>query len=517
MTDPMRRFALCAWCALAAGGTALPAGSGRLQEQDGDGRGGKAASRFDGVRAFIQKRLAAEQVPSVSVAVAEKGRIVWEEGFGWADRERRLPATENTLYSLASITKPITATALMVLNQRGKLDLDRPINDYLGPAKLKAWVGSAEEATVRRIANHTAGLPLHFQFFFADESDRPPAMEETIRRYGNLVTRPGEIFQYSNLGYGILGDLIARRSGRTYAEFLKREVFQPLGMKHTCVDVDPALKRYTAVRYGTDGRPLPFYTFDHPGASAVFASAHDLVRFGLFHVKAHLPNQKRILSDASLDRMQRPASAAPVDQTYGIGWFLGKTRTGQTSVAHGGGMDGASTRLYLVPEDKVVIAVLANTDTELPGDIFREIMPVLYGEGARDKVGVQPPVLAAPPVQHRPVPDLVGRWSGHIHTYQGDVLLRIEITLQGDVHAKVGDGSETIVQDLRLDSHGLAGRMSGSVGTPDAARLLYDLRLNLRLRRGGVLNGSVTARSLPSKRLGNALSYWTQLERHAGK
>ncbi len=121
------------------------------------------------------------------MAVAHEGEIIWEEGFGWADRENRTPASEHTLYSLASISKPITATGLMLLVERGKVDLDKPIDDYLGEAKLRARVGDASEATVRRVANHTSGLPLHYQFFYEDEVvPAPPA-----RRNDPAVCQPG--------------------------------------------------------------------------------------------------------------------------------------------------------------------------------------------------------------------------------------------------------------------------------------------------------------------------------------
>src|SRR2546427_8602320 len=125
---------------------------------------------FGAVRDLIRARLVEQIIPSLAVAVARDGEILWEEGFGWADREHRVPATEHTMYSLASISKPITATGLMVLKEQGKLDLDRPINDYLGAAKLNAWIGDAADATVRRVANHTSGLPLHWHFFYEDET-----------------------------------------------------------------------------------------------------------------------------------------------------------------------------------------------------------------------------------------------------------------------------------------------------------------------------------------------------------
>src|SRR5262245_61386329 len=265
-----------------------------------------AADRFDHVRDFIRKGLAETGMPSIAVAVAKGRTILWEEGFGWADREKRVAATQHTMYSLASISKPFTATGLMVLAQQGRLDLDRPLNDYLGNAKVRARVGNAAEATVRRVANHSSGLPLHVQFFYHDTARRPPSMDETILRYGNLVTAPGERFQYSNLGFGILDYVIERVSGKAYADFMREEVFLPLGLTHTSVNVGPGLDSFASARYGRDGLPVPFYDFDHTGASALWSSAHDLARFGMFHLKQHLPDQKAILSDESIDAMQKP-------------------------------------------------------------------------------------------------------------------------------------------------------------------------------------------------------------------
>ena len=146
--------------------------------------------QFENTRARIKKALVEQNIPSIAVAVAQNGKVIWEEGFGCADRENGVPANEHTLYSLASISKPITATGLMVLKERKKIDLDKPINDYLGESKLRARVGDAAGATVRRVANHTSGLPLHYQFFYADESFHPPGRDETIRSFGYLSTAP---------------------------------------------------------------------------------------------------------------------------------------------------------------------------------------------------------------------------------------------------------------------------------------------------------------------------------------
>lgn len=127
-------------------------------------------------------------------------------------------ATAHTPYSLASVTKAITGTAVTVLASRGRLDLDRPINAYLGRAKVRSRLWDADDATVRRIANHTAGLTTYARDC---ETARDCAIDETIRRYAIVVRPSGAGFDYSNLGYAILGDVVARVSGRTYVDLLR--------------------------------------------------------------------------------------------------------------------------------------------------------------------------------------------------------------------------------------------------------------------------------------------------------
>src|SRR5207247_1117538 len=159
----------------------------------------------------------------------------------------------NTIYPLASISKPITATGLMVLVERGQVDLDLPINTYLGPAKLTGLAGDARGATVRRVLSHTAGLPLHSQFFYSDRGYAPPDMAETIRRYGKLVFPPGQVVEYSNLGYGIIGNVIEPVSGKSYAEVMRQEVCVSLGFTRTSVDRPIELENFGAERWNAGG------------------------------------------------------------------------------------------------------------------------------------------------------------------------------------------------------------------------------------------------------------------------
>jgi CubicO group peptidase (beta-lactamase class C family) len=471
---------------------------------------------FANVRQSIQSQLVETGVPSLAVAVAQNGEIVWETAFGWANREQQVAATPHTLYSLASISKPITATGLMVLVERGLIDLDRPINDYLGNAKLKAWSGDAKDATVRRVANHTSGLPLHYHFFYEDEPYVRPPMDETIRRYGNLVTPPGETYQYANLGYGLLDYVISRVSGIGYADFMRQEVFIPLNMPHASVDVGPGLEEQQAIRYTPDGRSIPFYDFDHPGASAVYCSAHDLVRFGMFHLHAHLPDQKTVLSDTAIEEMQRPTFQSGLGSGYGIGWRVYSDGNGNRIVSHTGGMGGVNTILALLPAQRAAIAALANTQTELHVHALEEILAAFPPEYARimaDRDAEQKRLAEeASRSNYEPLAELLGVWRGKVHTYAGEIAFTLHFQTDGDIHVRLGEGLWTLLNYARFEDNTLTGRTHGDIGTDDAGKRPYHIHVKLRLR-GKVLNGAVTAISLPGKRDGNALSHWAELRK----
>jgi CubicO group peptidase (beta-lactamase class C family) len=466
------------------------------------------AAAFDRVREFIKKQLSERHLPSIAVAVARDGQIIWEEAFGWADAEKRIPATPNTMYSLASISKPFTATGLMILKERGRIELDHPINEYLGEAKIAVRVGNPADATVRRVANHTAGLPLHYQFFLEDEPYRAPSRDETIRRYGNCVTAPGERYQYSNLGYGILDHVITRVSGRSYADFMREEVFLPLGLTHTSVNIGPGLEKHQAVRY-RDGSPIPFYDYDPAGAGAVYASAHDLVRFGMFHLKAHLSDQKPILKDETIDEMQKATAEEGDNNGYGIGWEMNEGVDGRRSIWHGGGMPGVTTFLQLIPTEKIAIVVLCNAVSNLPDEVRGQIVEVV-APGVKRKPGVR---NQAPPAQDfKPASELLGAWQGKVHTYKGELSFRLLFQPDGDVHLQLGSQLKTLLNRTQFRDGYLSGSFTGDIGTEDANRTRYTLALSLKLR-GDVLNGAMIAQSLLSSRVPLALTHWVELKK----
>jgi CubicO group peptidase (beta-lactamase class C family) len=365
--------------------------------------------RLDGVRAYIHEVIRDEGIASVAVSVARNGEFLWEEGFGWADRERRVRATPHTPYSLASISKPITATAIMILAERGELDIERPANAYLSPTgQVRSFEGSADAVTVRRLLSHTSGLPLHYQFFYEDGGYDAPPSDVSIQRYGVAVHPPGARYAYSNIGYGVLDRMVETVSGRSFGEFLQSEVFAPLGMHRSSLDIRPGLEEYAAARYHSDQSRVPFYAFDHPGASAVYASAHDLVRFGLFHMGIPLEDQREILSASAREAMQRLETPAGSPRGYGLGWIVAEDHGGYRQIAHSGGMPGVSTQLQLYPDEGLAIAVVTNGTpgraTRIGDEIAAALLPDFeleepgQGPGADEDDPFVPPAELVGPV-----------------------------------------------------------------------------------------------------------------------
>jgi CubicO group peptidase (beta-lactamase class C family) len=446
--------------------------------------------QWSSVRDTIRAYLEQTKAPSVAVAVARGGRVVWEEGFGLANRETNTPATATTMYSLASISKPITATGLMILAERGKVNLDRPANEYLGAGKLTGLAGDASGATVRRVMSHTAGLPLHYQFYYVNQSYPALSNDDAIARYGIMVYPPGLVYEYSNLGYGIIDHIIARVSGSDYADFMRTNVFLPLGLTQTTVGVPPGVAGNVAERYDRGQRPIPFYDFDHRGGSAVYSSAHDLIRFGMFHLKNRLPEQRRILNDTTIDLMQRAVPPA----NYGLGWIVTE-RDGQRIVAHTGGMPGVATVLAMYPAENVAIVVLTNMSADI-GRVYREIERVVlprYAEGRRRaRVADSTAAAARRGVRFTPPAELLGEWKGTLRTWEKTVPIALTFQPDGDVHVKVENGLTNLVNNIQWRDSMFVGRFAGTIPTSDAKRWAHDIVLSLRLLPNG-LNGMAAA------------------------
>jgi CubicO group peptidase (beta-lactamase class C family) len=446
---------------------------------------------FSKVRTSIQERVA--RIPSISVAVARKGEVLWEEGFGWADRENRIPATEHTMYYSASVTKSFTATALMILYERKKLDLDRPVNDYLAGAKLSSPAWNPAEATVRRVVNHTAGLTT---FNGASSLSR----EDMIRRYGVLFWPPGEHFDYSNLGPKVMEEVIAAVSGQSYTEFMRSEVFGPLGITWASVGFDPAMEKYTARSYN------PVTGLRPPSGGGIYCSVHDLLRFGMFHLKTRTPNQKAILSDRSIDTMQNETVAADRGNRYGLAWWIEEDRFGFRSVLAQGGTDTAQAWLRLIPSEGIAVALLCNSGNSSVKSVVDEILSTLlpvYGE----KLAQAAAMPEAPKPVQLPSQAFVGSWKGTIKTFRADIPLAFSIAESGEVQVQLGSQPVTVLDKPKFNEKRLLGTISGKLaieedGVAQANQVEFCLYL-----RDGALKGAAVTRPHPS------LPFWAELKR----
>jgi CubicO group peptidase (beta-lactamase class C family) len=440
-----------------------------------------APATLDSLRTRFRSMMDSAKVPSLAWAVAKGGRIIWEEGLGYADIDQKKPATPSTAYSMASISKPITATGIMKLVELGKLDLDRPANDYLGQGKITGLAGDASGATVRRLLAHTAGLPLHYRFFYEGGSVKRPTMDEAIARYAVVVYPPGKVYNYSNLGYGVLDELIGKASGTSYEEFMRDSIFVPLGLPSASIGTGAGLQN-AAVRYDVSkGKPVAHYDFDHRGASAVYISAHDLVRFGMFHLKDHLKDQKPVLSDQTIDAMKRVQTPGDTTTGYTLGWSISYEQ-GYRVVSHTGGMPGVSTTLKLFPEQDVAIAVLANaggvgTPHRAVFYLAGAVLP-RYDARAQDRPpggpGGGPPSFTLPSA-------LWGEWTGSVRTYDGGKIPMSLLLKPDDVHVKLGTGNQlwTLLNGPSWRNNLLGGRFVGKITSEEAKGFPHDVGISL--------------------------------------
>lgn len=473
------------------------------------------ADQWAPVRAVIREAMEERKVPSVAIAVSRNGTIVWEEGFGLADVERRVPATPGTPYSLASISKPITATALMRLVEEGRIDLDRPIEEYLAGVKLTGLAGATSDATVRRVLSHTAGLPLHYEFFYAGDPYPRRPTDEGIARYGVLVNPPGSAYEYSNLGYGILERAIERVTGRDYADVVEEMVFEPLGMENSEANEGTDMAG-AAVRYDAEGRRIVAYDFDHRGGSAVFSSVRDLIRFGNFHIGRAPRGTPSILSDATRALMQRAHTPDSVPAGYGLGWQVTPDAHGYRRISHSGGMPGVSTILHTYPEAGLVVAVVTNKSDPVAFRAALEAAAVAlprFAEGYRREQAEQAAreKVLGEPARFAPPAELLGRWEGTVRTYEGTVPLALEFQPDGDVHVKLGEQLESLLNFTSYRNGQLTGRFAATVPTPETSRRAHQVLLNVRLRNG-VLAGQASAITLDAP-VYFALSSYVELRR----
>jgi D-alanyl-D-alanine carboxypeptidase len=355
---------------------------------------------IDLLAAWIESQMAYAGQPGLSIAIVHDQEIVWTAGFGRASVERDRPATPDTLYRIASITKLFTSTAILQLRDAGRLQLDDPIVKHLPWFTIGQPYADAPVMTIRHLLTHTAGLPREAGFPYWSDGEFPTIEAVRERLPSQQAALPTETaWKYSNLGLTVAGEIVAAASGRPYAEYVAQHVLEPLGMKRTFVITPPVdhpdLATGYARRLPSGGRaPAP-----HTDGRGITAAANmttcatDLARFAMLQLGPGGTGPTQILKPSTLREMQRPHWVEP---DWAAGWGLGfriVRQQGKTLVGHGGALRGYRTQIQLCPADRVGVIVLTNADDGEPvkytDKAFQWVAPAIVKATA-------PPAAAAP-------------------------------------------------------------------------------------------------------------------------
>jgi CubicO group peptidase (beta-lactamase class C family) len=312
-----------------------------------------APKSYSSSRDELIERVRKGDSPSFAVAVVKDGKIVWEEGIGWADREKGIGAGSDTEYALASISKSITAAGIAIFESKGRIKQDSRISGLLG----KGWMKSKDvgKVTVAQILSHTSGIPHLHHYEYADVPGSVFDRNAAIRKFGFIASEPGTRFLYTNLGYSVLAAVIEKLGGGGFEDVMKRELFGPLGMNGT------TLNKWTgaedaAAGYRRDGKPMGFELRLAPdGGAGFFSTAHDLALYSMFQIGADVPKGMESATITEYLSGYENISAFFYDR----GWGILKT-SDHTFLISDGQMAGASTAIVLVPEEKLAVVVLCN-------------------------------------------------------------------------------------------------------------------------------------------------------------
>jgi CubicO group peptidase (beta-lactamase class C family) len=298
-------------------------------------------------------------LPGLSIAVASADGVAWAQGFGLADIEQHVPARPDTVFRLASISKPITAVAVMQLVERGLISLDDPIQKYV-PSFPRKPQG---EIRLRHLLTHTSGVR-HYRGNEFRMSDSFPTLDRaiTVFRDDPLEFAPGERFHYSTYGYNLLAGVIESATGRSFDDYLRTNVFAAAGMTSATLERPQDIVRGRARHYLRGATPLSFLNAPYVDLSVKWAgggmigTALDVARFDI------ALNQGRLLKPDTLEQMYVSGRLNNGWLTgYGLGWMVGQ-EGGRLLVAHSGGAMGGTTYLLRDPRARLSAAVLTNLD-----------------------------------------------------------------------------------------------------------------------------------------------------------
>jgi D-alanyl-D-alanine carboxypeptidase len=317
------------------------------------------AAHADSIDDYVTAQMEKQHIPGLSLAVIKEGKVVKAKGYGWANVETKTPATTETVYKIASVSKQFIASGIMVLAQDGKLAVDDKVSKYLrGTPEI--W----KEITIRHLLTHTSGIPREAPGF--DPMKVQPDADVIKTSYPlPLRFAPGEKWEYCNVGYFALAEIIYKVSGKPWGEFLAQRVFTPAGMTATRTTTSSEIVSNRAGGYTWTGSTLKNaenYLAVRP-SGAFLSTVADLAKWDTALTTGSA------LSRSSLDQMWTPVMLKS-DKThpYGFGWSLDAYR-GHKHFHHGGSLPGFRSEFARFPGDKLTVIVLTNLSSASPGSI----------------------------------------------------------------------------------------------------------------------------------------------------
>ncbi len=326
---------------------------------------------------LIEESLEEKGVASLSIALVRGEEIVWTAAFGYSNVFTRTPATPETIYCTGSTFKAVTATALMQLQEEGKLALDDPVNLYLGDSPIEDQSDQGRPVTFRHILSHWSGLTPGASTVPLWSRLAPQTLEELAAGL-SPVRAPGEKWEYNNFAYGLAGLLVERIAERDYERYIVKEILRPLGVKtaHPTKPSARMVERMALPYIPARGEPVATLQvrYDVFPAGDIYLTAEDMARFLGAHLNGGVFNGKRILSEDSVKEMHTP----PFSGTYALGFGVHVDARGHTIIQHAGGTPGYSSQMIGDVDAKVGVYFMSTS--QAPASISDAALKLLRGE-----------------------------------------------------------------------------------------------------------------------------------------
>ncbi len=402
---------------------------------------------------LIEETMQAYDLPGFAIGVVENNEVVYARGFGVKNIDTKEPVTITTLFHMASISKPFVATAVMRLVEQGKIDLEAPVTTYLPYFKLDDE--RYKDITIQQMLSHASGMPDVEDY----EWDKPQYDEGALERYVRSLTGkkmlfdPGKGVAYSNMAFECLGDVIAKVSGMSFADYEKKYVLDPAGMRESTflkpehLPENWASGHLRTIRtFAWEGYP---YNRMHGPSSTLHSNVIEMCNWAIINMKRGSHAGQKILEPSSYDLLWKPwfkIGGADSANALGLSWFLGSHRDEQ-SMSHGGSDTGFNTFLLLLPERSSAVIVLCNYVPAPVRYLGEAAMDMLLGfEPRDDKPPASVPVLRA--LSEKGVAEAASVWKSLNEEHADDFdfrqqqffnMARVSITLD-----RVADGEAVI-------------------------------------------------------------------------